>query len=74
MYRLKSGGKLDSNCLTRSTQGLTRCSDYLFFMPPDDSSIVNFQRIYSYYLSTVNVNPEGDVDLSFEINLKGIGR
>lgn len=44
--------------------------DFLIFMPPRNT---NLRTIYSYYLSTVNVNPEGDVDLSNEINLRGLG-
>ncbi|RPA87951.1 mitochondrial carrier [Ascobolus immersus RN42] len=44
--------------------------DFLIFMPHRDQ---NLRTIYSYYLSTVNVNPEGDVVLSDEINLRGLG-
>jgi len=40
------------------------------FMPNPETSI---RTIYSYYLSTVNVNPEGDALLSDEINLQGLG-
>lgn len=40
------------------------------FMPRE----ATLRTIYSYYLSTVNVNPEGDVNLSAEINLKGLGK
>lgn len=40
------------------------------FMPRE----ATLKTIYSYYLSTVNVNPEGDVNLSAEINLKGLGK
>jgi len=39
-------------------------------MPHDKASL---GTIYSYYLSTVNVNPEGDVNLSDELNLQGLG-
>lgn len=39
-------------------------------MPNPETSI---RTIYSYYLSTVNVNPEGDALLSDEINLQGLG-
>lgn len=44
--------------------------DFLMFMPNPETSI---RTIYSYYLSTVNVNPEGDALLSDEINLQGLG-
>ncbi|KAF8461361.1 mitochondrial carrier domain-containing protein [Kalaharituber pfeilii] len=44
--------------------------DFLMFMPNSEASI---HTIYSYYLSTVNVNPEGDALLSNEINLQGLG-
>ena len=37
---------------------------------PHEASL---QTIYSYYLSTVNVNPEGDVNVSNELNLQGLG-
>jgi hypothetical protein len=37
---------------------------------PQEASM---RTIYSYYLSTVNVNPEGDVNLSDELNLQGLG-
>jgi hypothetical protein len=37
---------------------------------PHEASL---RTIYSYYLSTVNVNPEGDVNLSDELNLQGLG-
>lgn len=40
------------------------------FMPRE----ATLHTIYSYYLSTVNINPEGDVNLSAEINLKGLGK
>ena len=40
------------------------------FMPNPETSI---RTIYSYYLSTVNVNLEGDALLSDEINLQGLG-
>lgn len=40
------------------------------FMPRE----ATLRTIYSYYLSTVNINPEGDVNLSAEINLKGLGK
>lgn len=40
------------------------------FMPRE----ATLHTIYSYYLSSVNVNPEGDVNLSAEINLKGLGK
>ncbi|CAZ85743.1 unnamed protein product [Tuber melanosporum] len=43
--------------------------DFLMFMPHEAS----LKTIYSYYLSTVNVNPEGDVSLSDEINHLGLG-
>lgn len=43
--------------------------DFLLFMPQEAS----LRTIYSYYLATVNVNPEGDVNLSDELNLKGLG-
>ncbi|KAH0605505.1 uncharacterized protein H6S33_004727 [Morchella sextelata] len=43
--------------------------DFLMFMPKE----ATLHTIYSYYLSTVSVNPEGDVNLSDEINLKGLG-
>jgi hypothetical protein len=51
---------------------LTHClsRDFLLFMPHDKASL---RTIYSYYLSTVNVNPEGDVNLSNELNLQGLG-
>jgi hypothetical protein len=39
------------------------------FMPQEAS----LRTIYSYYLATVNVNPEGDVNLSDELNLQGLG-
>lgn len=39
------------------------------FMPQEAS----LKTIYSYYLSTVTVNPEGDVSLSDETNHKGLG-
>ena len=39
-------------------------------MPHEEASL---RTIYSYYLSTVNVNPEGDVNLSDELNLLGLG-
>lgn len=41
-------------------------------MPPNGTA-PSLKMIYSYYLSTVNVNPEGDVVLSDEVNLKGLG-
>ncbi|KAG0642060.1 mitochondrial carrier domain-containing protein [Tuber brumale] len=44
--------------------------DFLMFMPHEAS----LKTIYSYYLSTVNVNPEGDVSLSDEINHLGLGK
>lgn len=37
---------------------------------PHEASL---RTIYSYYLSTVNVNPEGDVNVSNELNLQGLG-
>ena len=40
------------------------------FMPHPKTSI---HTIYSYYLSTVSVNLEGDASFSDEINLLGIG-
>ena len=40
------------------------------FMPNPETSI---RSIYSYYLSTVNVNPEGDALLSDEISFQGLG-
>jgi hypothetical protein len=43
--------------------------DFLLFMPQEAS----MRTIYSYYLSTVNVNPEGDANLSDELNLQGLG-
>lgn len=49
---------------------LTRSRDFLMFMPRE----ATLHTIYSYYLSTVSVNPEGDVNLSAEINLKGLGK
>lgn len=53
-------------------QLLTYCMfrDFLLFMPHDKASL---RTIYSYYLSTVNVNPEGDVNVSDELNLQGLG-
>jgi len=39
-------------------------------MPHDKASL---RTIYSYYLSTVNVSPEGDVNVSDELNLQGLG-
>ncbi|KAL7271075.1 hypothetical protein RUND412_006192 [Rhizina undulata] len=47
--------------------------DFLMFMPQDSRQEATLRTIYSYYLSTVNVNPEGDVSLSDEINLQGLG-
>jgi len=49
---------------------LTSSRDFLMFMPHEAS----LKTIYSYYLSTVNVNPEGDVSLSDEINHLGLGK
>jgi solute carrier family 25 (mitochondrial phosphate transporter), member 23/24/25/41 len=49
---------------------LTGSRDFLMFMPQGAS----LKTIYSYYLSTVNVNPEGDATLSDEINLLGLGK
>jgi hypothetical protein len=43
--------------------------DFLLFMPQEAS----IRTIYSYYLSTVNVNPEGDANLNDELNLQGLG-
>ncbi|TGZ77404.1 mitochondrial carrier [Ascodesmis nigricans] len=43
--------------------------DFLMFIPQEAS----LKTIYSYYLATVNVNPEGDVNLSDELNLQGLG-
>lgn len=43
--------------------------DFLFFMPQEAS----LHTIYSYYLSTISVSPEGDVNLSDELNLLGLG-
>ncbi|KAI5813331.1 mitochondrial carrier domain-containing protein [Pyronema omphalodes] len=43
--------------------------DFLLFMPQEPS----LRSIYSYYLSTVNVNSEGDVNVSDEVNLQGLG-
>ncbi|KAI5795556.1 mitochondrial carrier domain-containing protein [Geopyxis carbonaria] len=43
--------------------------DFLMFMPQGAS----MKTIYSYYLSTVNVNPEGDVNLSDGLNMQGLG-
>lgn len=31
------------------------------------------KTIYTYYLATVNVNPEGDALLSDELSLQGLG-
>ncbi|KAI5806724.1 mitochondrial carrier domain-containing protein, partial [Peziza echinospora] len=44
--------------------------DFLMFMPNPETTM---KTIYTYYLSTVNVNPEGDAQLSDEINLQGLG-
>lgn len=41
----------------------------MFMSNPETS----MHTIYSYYLSTVNVGPEGDALLSDEMNLQGIG-
>ena len=43
--------------------------DFLLFMPHEAS----LRTIYSYYLSTISVSPEGDVSLSDELNLQGLG-
>lgn len=40
------------------------------FMPRE----ATLHTIYSYYLSSVNVNPEGDVNLSAEVSLGGLGK
>jgi hypothetical protein len=52
---------------THSNTDSTR--DFLLFMPQEPS----LRTIYSYYLSTVNVNSEGDVNVSDEVNLQGLG-
>lgn len=44
--------------------------DFLMFMPHPETSM---KTIYSYYLSTVNVGPEGDAILSDELSLQGLG-
>ncbi|KAL0634004.1 hypothetical protein Q9L58_007105 [Maublancomyces gigas] len=43
--------------------------DFLMFMPRE----ATLHTIYSYYLSSVKVNPEGDVNLSAEVSLGGLG-
>lgn len=40
------------------------------FMPHPETSM---KTIYSYYLATVNVGPEGDAILSDELSLQGLG-
>ena len=50
-------------------EALTSSRDFLMFMPQE----ATLRTIYSYYLSAVNVNPEGDVSLSDEMNLLGLG-
>jgi hypothetical protein len=44
--------------------------DFLMFMPQE----ATLKTIYSYYLSAVSVNPEGDVSLSDEMNPLGLGK